>query len=67
MVAFTGREPQSFLGDLSGNLNPEDIYIPPITISELAFKLGIVMKSCLFHTFIWYIQKEEEYRFKTRR
>jgi len=39
MVAFTGREPQSFLGDLSGNLNPEDIYIPPITISELAFQV----------------------------
>ena len=39
MVAFTGREPQSFLGDLSGNLNPEDIYIPPITISELVFQV----------------------------
>ena len=39
MVAFTGRNPQALLGDLSGNLNPEIIDIAPITISELAFQV----------------------------
>ena len=39
MVAFTGRDPQALLGDLSGNLNPEIIDIAPITISELAFQV----------------------------
>ena len=39
MVAFTGRNPQALLGDLSGNLNPEIVDIAPITISELAFQV----------------------------
>ena len=39
MVAFTGRNPQALLGDLSGNLNPKIIDIAPITISELAFQV----------------------------
>ena len=39
MVAFTGRNPQALLGDLSGNLNPEIMDIAPITISELAFQV----------------------------
>ena len=39
MIAFTGRNPQALLGDLSGNLNPEIIDIAPITIRELAFQV----------------------------
>ena len=39
MVAFTGRDPIAYLGNLQGKLNPVDIGIPPITISELAFQI----------------------------
>ena len=39
MVAFTGRDPVSYLGDKKGKLNPANIDIPPITISELAFQI----------------------------
>ena len=39
MVAFTGRDPVAYLGDIKGELNSLDIDIPPITISELAFQI----------------------------
>ena len=39
LVAFTGRNPVPFLGDINGNLKQTDILIPGITISELAFQV----------------------------
>jgi hypothetical protein len=39
MVAFTARDPKAYLGDLYGNLNPSDINLSPITLSELAFQV----------------------------
>ena len=39
LVAFTGRNPKPYLGDLRGNLNSSNINISPITISELAFQV----------------------------
>ena len=39
MVAFTGRDPVPYLGDQTGTLNPVNIDLSPITISELAFQV----------------------------
>ena len=39
LVAFTGRDPVAYLGNLNGKLTLADIDIPPITISELAFQI----------------------------
>ena len=39
MVAFTGRDPVPYLGDQAGKLNPVNINLSPITISELAFQV----------------------------
>ena len=39
LVAFTGRNPQSYYGDVHGNLTPANLPIPNITISELAFQI----------------------------
>ena len=39
MVAFTGRDPVPYLGDQVGKLNPVNINLSPITISELAFQV----------------------------
>tara|TARA_X000000368_G_scaffold124602_1_gene97736 strand:+ start:262 stop:2553 length:2292 start_codon:yes stop_codon:yes gene_type:complete len=40
MVAFTARDPQAYLADLYGNLNPSsNINLLPITLSELAFQV----------------------------
>ena len=39
LVAFTGRNPQSYYGDVNGNLTPANLAIPNITISELAFQI----------------------------
>ena len=39
LVAFTGRNPVPYLGDINGNLKETDIIIPGITISELAFQV----------------------------
>lgn len=39
MLAFTARNPKSYLGDIYGNLNPYQISLPPITVSQLAFQV----------------------------
>ena len=38
-VAFTGRNPVPYLGDINGNLQNTNLEIPGITISELAFQV----------------------------
>ncbi|MFL2697688.1 MAG: DUF5916 domain-containing protein [Gammaproteobacteria bacterium] len=39
LVAFTSRNPQTFLADNTGNLLASNIQLPPLTLSDLAFQI----------------------------
>ena len=39
LVAFTARQPNAYLGDAAGNLNPTEIELPPFSLSDLAFQI----------------------------
>jgi hypothetical protein len=39
MVAFTARNPNAYIGDAFGALNPVEMALPPFTLSDLAFQV----------------------------